>query len=179
MSYSPRESTLSEEIEWPLTTPKRGKRKERRRAQKDRVYPVEPKIIALFEKPYNTVNHSYRDFSQVPSEVNWVGIPPSVTEMTFPQRLHWLLQHPVHSTNASWRSHGRAFQITVPNHLHVKGVYHDVFGCKNYAVFLSKLQSWGFKLITKGRDGNCWYHEVSHILTVHRYQFAAWLFFNF
>mmetsp|Transcript_14773 Transcript_14773/g.19332 ORF Transcript_14773/g.19332 Transcript_14773/m.19332 type:complete len:220 (-) Transcript_14773:138-797(-) len=136
------------------------RRNRQHRMREYMVYPVPPTEIVSLEKPYNIVNHSYRDFSQVPSQINWEGVPHVVTDMSFPLKLHWLIQHPLHSSNSEWRPHGRAFVISMPNILRVKGVYRNIFECSGYAVFITMLRSWGFKHITHGKDRNCWYHEL-------------------
>eukprot|EP00522_Entomoneis_paludosa_P010406 CAMPEP_0172445976 /NCGR_PEP_ID=MMETSP1065-20121228/5702_1 /TAXON_ID=265537 /ORGANISM="Amphiprora paludosa, Strain CCMP125" /LENGTH=227 /DNA_ID=CAMNT_0013196991 /DNA_START=89 /DNA_END=772 /DNA_ORIENTATION=+ len=138
----------------------RLRRKERHAQQAQKEYPVPPTVINSLNQPHSITNHSYRDFSKVPPPVDAQAIPTDVSQQSFPQKLHWLLHHPVYGLKMEWKLHGRAFFVRVPNYLALSGVLQEVLECRRYSVFLCLLQSWGFKLITQGPDRNCWYHEL-------------------
>mmetsp|Transcript_10301 Transcript_10301/g.13622 ORF Transcript_10301/g.13622 Transcript_10301/m.13622 type:complete len:207 (-) Transcript_10301:483-1103(-) len=137
----------------------KGNKGRRLEAAAERTYPVAPIQVLTVQKPRNVANHSYRDFSLVPADMNLPGLPDDVEEMPFPQLLHRMLSNPAHALNMAWMPHGRAFRIMLPGYLGQQGIYQSYFRCKNYQVFLSFLNSHGFKHITSGKDRNCFYHE--------------------
>ena len=62
-----------------------------------------------------------------------------------------------------WRSHGRAFRLLVTKHQ--PQVLQFYFGHSDFNVLLQDLHNHGFRRLTKGRDRNCFYHEVSKLIT--------------
>lgn len=137
------------------------KKKGRRRAQKSQhKFPVEPRVIQIIEKPKTVMNHSYRDFSSVPPEMDYVE-PTTLEEiMTFSQRVHHMLSQDEYKNWICWCSHGRAFRILVPKRLEQGKVLFKYFGHNRYSSFLRQLNNHGFKHLAQGRDRNCYYHEV-------------------
>ncbi len=134
---------------------KRGKR-----AKDEFKFPVEPRILAVVKKPRTYMNHSYRDFSSVPAELNHEE-PTEITSMSFSQKVHHILSQDENAKWISWMPHGRAFRIHIPK-LFEQKVSPKYFGHSRYSSFLRQLNNYGFKHITHGKDRNSYYHEVSH-----------------
>lgn len=103
------------------------------------------------------MNHSYRDFSSVPAELNHEE-PNEITSMSFSQKVHHILSQEEFSKWISWMTHGRAFRIHIPK-LFEQKVSPKYFGHSRYSSFLRQLNNYGFKHITQGKDRNCYYHE--------------------
>jgi hypothetical protein len=114
------------------------------------------------------MNHSYRDFSQVPAADDYV--PPTQTaDMTFAQTVHFILSQSTTTTNGAkqdddfshcitWLPHGRAFKVINPV-LFEQTVCPRFFGHGRYSSFLRQLNNHGFKHLSKGVDRNSYYHE--------------------
>eukprot|EP00542_Grammatophora_oceanica_P016705 CAMPEP_0194033434 /NCGR_PEP_ID=MMETSP0009_2-20130614/6133_1 /TAXON_ID=210454 /ORGANISM="Grammatophora oceanica, Strain CCMP 410" /LENGTH=414 /DNA_ID=CAMNT_0038674129 /DNA_START=103 /DNA_END=1348 /DNA_ORIENTATION=+ len=130
----------------------------RSRGKEDHKYPVEPRTIVVIKKPRTIMNHSYRDFSIVPAELDWEP-PTSLEEMTFSQKVHDILSKEEYAPYVGWMPHGRSFKIFIPKIFEeqICGVY---FGHSRYSSFLRLLNNYGFKHITQGSDRNCYYHEA-------------------
>jgi hypothetical protein len=122
-------------------------------------FPVEPRVIQTIKKPRTYMNHSYRDFSSVPSEMDF-ELPEEISEMTFPQKVHHLLGRDEYKTWVCWLPHGRAFHVLIPSYFE-KSISEKYFGHKRYSSFLRQLSNHGFKHISQGPDRNAYYHEVS------------------
>ena len=122
-------------------------------------YPVEPRTILLVDRPRAVVNHSYRDFSQVPRTLEDNGTPKDIADMTFSLKLHDILSIAHYSPFITWMPHGRAFRVNVPKRFEhtIAPLY---FGHSRYSTFLCQLNDHGFKYITQGTDRNTFYHEV-------------------
>eukprot|EP00522_Entomoneis_paludosa_P007039 CAMPEP_0172446278 /NCGR_PEP_ID=MMETSP1065-20121228/5909_1 /TAXON_ID=265537 /ORGANISM="Amphiprora paludosa, Strain CCMP125" /LENGTH=229 /DNA_ID=CAMNT_0013197351 /DNA_START=59 /DNA_END=748 /DNA_ORIENTATION=- len=148
-------------------------RRRRRRDASIPAYPVAPTPVITLDPPprRHKANHNYRDFSQVPPPPDVVSVLDQATllacpesqvanSLTFPQQVHWALAHPVYGQSLEWQPHGRAFRVTNPQWLRMRGAYTHLFQAKSYAVFICLLQSWGFQHITHGPDRNAWYHEL-------------------
>jgi hypothetical protein len=136
-----------------------SKCKQRRRTAKPKIqFPTEPTVVQNVLKRKDVVNHSYKDFSNVPAEPSYEK-PTSIEEMSFSEKVHDILSKEEYSKYICWAPHGRAFRIVVPKMLesHVCPKY---FGHKRYSSFLRQLNNHGFKHITRGVDRNCYYHEV-------------------
>ena len=145
-------STLSKLTDSP-------KKKKARRAKKVHKYPVEPRVIQKVSKGRGYMDHSYRDFSQVPAEMGF-EFPAKIEDMTFSQKVYHMLSQEDYQKYISWMPHGRAFKVTVPT-VFERVVCQKYFGHKRYSSFLRQLNNHGFKHISKGDDRNCYYHEVS------------------
>jgi hypothetical protein len=122
-------------------------------------FPAEPRIIQIIQKPKTYMDHSYRDFSSVPPELDYVE-PTSIHDMTFSQKIHHMLSQEEYSKWISWRPHGRAFLATVPKRLEQAKVFSKYFDHNRYSSFLRQLNNHGFKHVSQGPDRNCFYHEV-------------------
>lgn len=86
--------------------------KKRTRAKKKKfVYPVEPRMIQVVSRSREYTNHTYRDFSQVPPEVD-DEIPNDISAMTFSQQMHDILSQDEYSKRVAWLPHGRAFKVS-------------------------------------------------------------------
>ena len=138
-----------------------GKRKYRKRKPEPvHHFPVQPLVVQLVKRPKSYVNHSYRDFSQIPPEEGYVA-PVAVDQMTFAQKIHHMLSDPENGNVITWMTHGRAFKITAPKKLEKDILPRYIDGHCHYSSFLTKLRINGFKLLTEGKDQGCHYHEVS------------------
>jgi hypothetical protein len=141
------------------------KRPGRKPATPEPSYPVKPVAIQRIDKPRTFVNHSYRDFSQVPPEET-EKIPTDIESMTFSQKLFTLLNEPEAPRWISWNPHGRSFRVIVPKLLEQSMLLQKYFGHNRYSSFLRQLTNYGFKHITKGTDRNSYYHEASPFLLI-------------
>ena len=131
----------------------------RKRDKEDFKYPVEPRIIAIVKKPRTIMNHSYRDFSEVPAELTYEK-QTKIEDMSIAEKLHDILSIEAYSPFVSWMPHGRAFRVHVPK-VFEEQVCPKYFGHARYSSFLRLLNNHGFKHISQGTDRNAYYHEVS------------------
>ena len=138
-------------------------------------FPVEPRVIQVIKKPKSHANHSYRDFSSVPPEIDHVE-PTNIQDMTFSQKVHHMLSQKEYQNWISWMPHGRSFKILVPKRLEQAGVLQKYFGHSRFSSFLRQLNNFGFKHITKGPDRNTYYHEVSRF---HSWPMAQYIVIGF
>lgn len=104
-------------------------------------------------------NSSYRDMSSVPIEAGYI-VERDVAKMTFAQKLHHMLSRDDLSDCINWNQHGRAFRIIVPRRLEERSLLSLYFGHNRYSTFLTQLQNYGFKQITRGKDRGSFYNEV-------------------
>lgn len=145
----------------PVSDASGGKPRKRRGPKPKIKYPVEPVTIQTIPRRKEYINHSYRDFSSVPRDLDWEP-PTRIEQMTFSQKVHDILAKvKEYGKYISWQSHGRAFRVHVPA-MFEKLVCPTYFGHKRYSSFLRQLNNHGFKHISKGEDRNCYYHEVSN-----------------
>jgi len=161
-SASLTKTTVSDEI------PK--KKRGRKPKQAGPKFPVEPVVIQVVNRPKGYMNHSYRDFSKVPPEIeqeeeeqsnNNMDEETRIAGMTFAQKVHELVSLEGPSQNwIAWQVHGRAFKILVPKLLEQSKLLLKYFGHNRYSSFLRQLNNFGFKHISQGPDRNCYYHEV-------------------
>jgi hypothetical protein len=117
------------------------------------------------------VCEGYRDFSSVSVEdtirlaaaaispgVDDVTAEPSLKHGSFPMRLHAILSNKAAGQAASWKPHGRCFQITVPKM--AEKICDSLLGIRRYQDFLNILSLWGFKQVRSGSDRLAYYHEA-------------------
>jgi HSF-type DNA-binding len=142
------------------------KKRRRKTEQKVHAFPVQPNTIQVIKKPRTYVNHSYRDFSNVPPEDDYV-IPTEVSEKTFYQKIYELLSMPGDGKEKKamdWCVHGRAFSVARRVFHDSSGLLQSYLGHNRYNKFLKQLTNNGFRMITQGRDCGCFYSEVRSIL---------------
>lgn len=116
-------------------------------------WPVEPVVIQTIRRTKGIMNHSYRDFSQVPPPPGYQA-PVNIQDMTFSQKVHHMLSQEEYSECIAWRPHGRCFAILKPK-LFEEIVCQRYFNHKRYSSFLRSLNNYGFKHISRGMDRNC------------------------
>lgn len=124
-----------------------------RRAQP--VFPVAPTLIQRLRRVKGVMNHSYRDFSQVPPPEGYVA-STKIEDMTFPQKIHHMLSQAEYQDCITWLPHGRSFKVTNPRRFEMF-VCPEYFGHRRYSSFLRSLSNHRFKHISKGDDRNCKY----------------------
>lgn len=141
------------------------KKRRRKAEEKEHVFPVKPSTIQVIKRPRTYVNHSYRDFSNVPPEAG-DKIPANIAEKTFAQKVHDLLSSDNEFARQAieWCTHGRAFRIISPNFLENSGLLKTYFDHGRHSKFLKQLVNYGFKRLTEGRDSGCFYSEVGCML---------------
>ena len=172
--HQPQEPEEEQKAAAPPEASKKPPRK--RRGPKPKLkFPVEPVVIQTVPRRKEYINHSYRDFSNVPpdDEDDNREQPIPIPDMTFSQKVHDILSH-VDEFGAciSWQPHGRAFQIRIPAEFE-KQACPRYFGHKRYSSVLRQLNNHGFKHISKGVDRNCYYHEVCDVCVRERERESA------
>mmetsp|Transcript_8131 Transcript_8131/g.15514 ORF Transcript_8131/g.15514 Transcript_8131/m.15514 type:complete len:122 (-) Transcript_8131:20-385(-) len=115
-------------------------------------FPPESVFVMSFPARRGIANHSYRDYSKVPTPAGFVA-PTNVDEMTFPQKVHAMLSNPAFEHCISWMPHGRAFKILLPAAFEQLACPR-FFGHGRYSSFLRELNNYGFKHLTKRNDRN-------------------------
>jgi hypothetical protein len=128
--------------------------------EKEHMFHVEPRVIQVIKKPKTYINHSYRDFSAVPAEIDHVETT-DIDQMTFAQKVHHILSQSEYEECIAWMSHGRSFRILVPIGMEKMGILKKYFGHNRFSSFLRQLNNFGFKHVSQGPDRNSYYHEVS------------------
>jgi len=136
------------------------RRRSKSKKKEEPKFPAEPRVVQVIKKPRTFMNHSYRDFSSVPKELDY-EVPTKIEHMTFPQKIHHMLSQQEYKKWIDWMPHGRAFCILVPKRLEQGKVLEKYFRHSRYSSFLRQLSNHRFKHISQGRDRNCYYHEVS------------------
>lgn len=135
-----------------------GAKKPKRRGPKPKMkFATEPLIIQTIPKRKEYVNHSYRDFSNVPKELDYEA-HTKIEDMSFSEKVHIILAHEEHSKYIKWMPHGRCFFIANPKYFE-RTSCEKYFGHKRYSSFLRQVNNYGFKHISRGPDRNCYYHE--------------------
>jgi hypothetical protein len=139
---------------------KLSKRNRRRELEMEApTLPVQPLVVRVVKKSRTHVNHSYNDYSIVPPTIDYQGEPTVINAMSFPQKLHHILAQEQYHQWIRWSPHGRAFRIHVSLWFE-RYILPNYFPCDRYSSFVTKLNNYGFKLISQGKDRNSYYHEV-------------------
>jgi hypothetical protein len=99
--------------------------------------------------------------------------------MSFPQKLHRILSLDTFNKDAiTWMPHGRCFRVLNPQLLEEK-VLPNFFGHPSYFNFLDKLDAFGFVKIPRGKDFDCFYHEVRMHVCMYDFFCVASIFWIF
>ena len=124
-------------------------------------YPARPSTIQFVQIPRTHVNHTYRDFAEMPSDPTST-IPSTIEQMTFHEKLYHLLTLDTFHIHRAigWCSHGRAFQILSVEHLEHSGILRCYFGFNTIQRFRKQLNVHGYKLLTRARSHETYYSEV-------------------
>ena len=85
----------------------------RRPRRSEPVFPVAPTVIQKIKRVKGVMNHSYRDFSRVPPPQGYVA-PTNIDDMSFAEKVHYILSQKEHQSCITWLPHGRAFKVTKP-----------------------------------------------------------------
>jgi len=105
--------------------------------------------------PPRRIDHTYRDYSNFPTE----DLPVLKAPTNFPSKLHHILSDPEYQHVISWMPHGRAWKIHNKDLL-VSEVVPKYFVQSKYQSFARQLNGWGFKRLQQaGNDFNAYYHE--------------------
>jgi len=81
-----------------------------------------------------------------------------VKSLSFPAKLHAILERSDLSDIISWMPHGRAWRVHKPKAFESKVIPVFFVQCK-YSSFIRQANGWGFRRITKGPDCNAYYNE--------------------
>jgi hypothetical protein len=136
-----------------------SKRAGAKKAQNPPRLPEQAQLVQIVKKPRTHVNHTYRDCSRVPYTPLENQLSGDFESLSFVERLHHMLAQNDFKHILGWRPHGRAFRIYVPRTFEEQ-VCPKYFGHGRYSSFLRLLSNQNFKIITRGEDTNCFYHEV-------------------
>jgi hypothetical protein len=79
--------------------------------------------------------------------------------LSFSQRLHRVLSQDKYKEAIAWMPHGRCFRVLNPQLFELR-VLAGNFEETSYFSFMERLIVFGFTRIPKGRDMDCYYHEV-------------------
>lgn len=127
-------------------------------------YPARPTLIKIVQVPKLFENHTYRDFSEMPMDLEY-RFPNSIEHMTFHERLYHLLTFsPVQYRQAiCWCCHGRAFEFLHVDGLVLLGILRSYFGYNNIRRFRKQLSNHGYKQLTPTLivNNERFYSEVS------------------
>ena len=134
------------------------------------IYPVLPNMIQFVKTTKKYVNHTYRDFSNVPIPDGMLfEIPSDIADMSFMLKVSYMLSTDMNiiKNSIQWCSHGRAIRIQDVEYIEGTGLLPRYFGCNLVKQFQKLLRIHGFKEITKGPDAGCIYSEVSYFDPLH------------
>lgn len=120
---------------------------------------TEAPIIQVVKRSKSYMNHTYRDYSRIPPEPDYIPFHNDINNMSFVQKVHHILSQERFRSSIHWQRHGRAFIVVVPKKLE-SDVLPRYFGHGRYSSFLRQLSNHGFKHISSGVDRNSHYHEL-------------------
>jgi hypothetical protein len=144
-----------------LPRPAKKKRKQRRLAHVVAV-PAEARVVhAVSQKKRRTVDHTYRDYSQVPPPADYAGEPVEISRMSFVEIVHHMLSQGSLKGYIWWLPHGRAFKLCDFPLLEESKILNKYFEINRASTFVLMLRSYGFKQLTSRKDKGSFFHEVS------------------
>ncbi len=95
---------------------------------------------------------------RLPQEQVYPSMYNNVKVLSFPAKLHAILERSDIADIVSWMPHGRAWRVHKPKAFESKVIPMFFVQCK-YSSFIRQANGWGFRRITKGLDRNAYYHE--------------------
>ena len=125
-------------------------------------YPVRPDTVKFVNVGKSFVNHTYRDFTSMPNDGNYV-FPNTIESMNFHEKLYHLLTFNKATSSGvtiGWCCSGRAFRIRQAEALTGLGILRFYFGYNCMQRFQKDLNSNGYKQISRASGGTCFYSEV-------------------
>jgi hypothetical protein len=144
------------------SSPKNDKKRKQRRLAHVVAVPAEARVVhAVTQKNRRTVDHTYRDYSQVPLPADYAGEPVEISRMSFVERVHHMLSQGSLKGYIWWLPHGRAFKLCDFDLLEESKILDKYFGIKRASIFVLMLRSYGFKQLTSRKDRGSFFHEVS------------------
>lgn len=103
-------------------------------------------------QPQERLNQRLTQEQVYPSMYNNVKV------LSFPAKLHAILERRNIADIVSWMPHGRAWRVHKPKAFESQVIPMFFVQCK-YSSFIRQANGWGFRRITKGLDRNAYYHE--------------------
>ena len=103
-------------------------------------------------QPQERLNQRLTQEQVYPSMCNNVKV------LSFPAKLHAILERTDIADIVSWMPHGRAWRVHKPKAFESRVIPMFFVQCK-YSSFIRQANGWGFRRITKGLDRNAYYHE--------------------
>ena len=111
---------------------------------------------------YGVRYKGYTDYSNVPSHLQELPIAErnlGGTTMTFPERLHQMLEQGEFPDIVSWAPHGRAFQVHKPKEFEAT-VLLLFFNQTKFRSFQRQLNLYKFRRVYQELDRGAYYHEL-------------------
>ena len=134
------------------------------------VYPARPDVVQYVNVPKTHINHTYRNFSNMPMDHSYV-MPSIIDDMTFHEKLYSILSSATKTTREAinWCHHGRAFVINDATKLNRYGILAH-FGYNKVQRFRKDLCARGYKRLgPSNAEPEYFYSEVTAVPMVCRF----------